>query len=181
MSNDSTSTGYLTPTSTGPDYDEALERELSRWVRAVSGLPAGMVKPRWTPVQSAQPPADVNWCGFGITDFNPDANPAFIQQGDDRSEMWRHEVIECMASFYGPGGQGIGTQFRDGVTVSQNNETLNATGLTLFDVSKLTPFPELINNQWVRRYDITVRLRRKVIREYGIKSLAEAPVTFFGD
>ncbi|HHY9671421.1 TPA: phage neck terminator protein, partial [Escherichia coli] len=24
-------------------------------------------------------------------------------------------------------------------------------------------------------------LRRKVVREYGIKSLVEAPVTFFGD
>jgi hypothetical protein len=28
---------------------------------------------------------------------------------------------------------------------------------------------------------MTVRLRRKVVREYGIKSLVEAPVTFFGE
>ncbi|MGE9575054.1 phage neck terminator protein, partial [Escherichia coli] len=28
---------------------------------------------------------------------------------------------------------------------------------------------------------MTVRLRRKVVREYGIKSLVEAPVIFFGD
>ncbi|EPH7603555.1 phage neck terminator protein, partial [Escherichia coli] len=54
-------------------------------------------------------------------------------------------------------------------------------GLSLGDYTGLTPFPELINQQWVRRYDMTVRLRRKVVREYGIKSLVEAPVIFFGD
>lgn len=181
MSNDSTSAGYLTPGGTAPAYDEALERELSRWVLAVSGLATGMVRPRWTPVLAAQPAADVNWCGFGIIDFEPDASPAFIQSDADSSELWRHEVIECMASFYGPAGQRLGTQFRDGIAVPQNNEALNAAGLSLSDYSKLTGFPELINNQWVRRYDITVRLRRKVVREYGIKSLVEAPVSFFGD
>ena len=30
-------------------------------------------------------------------------------------------------------------------------------------------------------WGMTVRLRRKVVREYGIKSLVEAPVTFFGE
>ena len=39
--------------------------------------------------------------------------------------------------------------------------------------------PELINNQWVRRYDISVDLRRKIIRQYGIQSLVDAPVQFW--
>lgn len=181
MSNDTTQPGYLTPTSTPQAYDEDLERELSRWVKALSGLPDGMVRPRWTPVQAAMPAQNVNWCGFGIIGFTNDDSPAFVQQSEEGAQMWRHEVIECLASFYGPGGQRIATQFSDGVSVNQNNETLNASNLSLYDISRLTPAPELINSQWVRRYDLTVRLRRKVIREYGIKSLAEAPVTFFGD
>lgn len=181
MSNDTTQPGYLTPTSTLQAYDEDLERELSRWVKALSGLPDGMVRPRWTPVQAAMPAQNVNWCGFGIIGFTNDDSPAFVQQSEEGAQMWRHEVIECLASFYGPGGQRIATQFSDGVSVNQNNETLNAINLSLYDISRLTPAPELINSQWVRRYDLTVRLRRKVIREYGIKSLAEAPVTFFGD
>jgi hypothetical protein len=41
--------------------------------------------------------------------------------------------------------------------------------------------PELINNQWVRRYDLHITLRRKIIRSYGINSLLSAPVTFFGE
>lgn len=181
MSNDSTSPGYLTPTSVPQAYDEALERELSRWVGAVSGLPPGMVRPRWTPVQAALPAADVNWCGFGITGFTSDDSPAFVSQNDESDQLWRHEVIETLTSFYGPSGQSIATLFRDGLTVEQNNQTLKQHELSLAGYSDLIPFPELINNQWVRRYDITVRLRRKVIRDYGIKSLASAPVSFFGD
>ncbi|EPX7387252.1 phage neck terminator protein, partial [Escherichia coli] len=93
----------------------------------------------------------------------------------------RHETIECMASFYGPAGMVYASRFRDGISVPQNNAALNALGLSLGDYTGLTPFPELINQQWVRRYDMTVRLRRKVVREYGIKSLVDAPVIFFGD
>lgn len=181
MSNDSTTPGYLTPTGAAPLYDEALERELSRWVRAVTGLPAGMVRPRWMPEQAAQPAAAVNWCGFGITGFDPDAGPAFVQ-GDENSELWRHETVECMASFYGPDSQAFAGLFRDGISIPQNNTTLTSgTDLSLTDCSGLTPFPELINNQWVRRYDVTVRLRRKVIRTYGIKSLAEAGQITIGE
>ncbi|WP_312297116.1 phage neck terminator protein [Atlantibacter hermannii] len=181
VSNSSTSPGYLTPVSVPQAYDEALERELSQWVRALSGLSAGMVRPRWTPTQAAVPAADVNWCGFGITGMSADDSPAFVRQTDDSNQMWRHEVIETLASFYGPASQSVATLFRDGLTVEQNNATLNDNGLSLADYSELIAFPELINNQWVRRYDITVRLRRKVIREYGIKSILSAPVQFFGD
>lgn len=181
MSNDSTTRGYLKPVSEPQSYDEELERELSRWVRALSGLPAGMVRPRWTATQAALPAADKNWCGFGITGISADNSPAFVRQTEDGNQLWRHEVIETFASFYGPQSQSVATLFRDGLTVEQNNETLKQIELSLADYSELTAFPELINNQWVRRYDITVRLRRKVIRDYGIKSLVDAPVSFFGD
>ncbi|EHN87173.1 hypothetical protein ESQG_01080 [Escherichia coli H494] len=113
--------------------------------------------------------------------WSGDDSPAFTRQTDDGSKLWRHETIECMASFYGPAGMVYASRFRDGISVPQNNAALNALGLSLGDYTGLTPFPEFINQQWVRRYDMTVRLRRKVVREYGIKSLVEAPVIFFGD
>ncbi|CAM3714321.1 hypothetical protein [Rouxiella silvae] len=171
LSNDSTAAGWLTPTGDPPDTDESLERKLSQWVKALSGLPDGMVRPRWTPVQPAQPAQSVNWCGFGILSITGDDNPAFVNQSDDSTEMWKHEQIECMTSFYGPGSQGVASQFRDGLKVSQNNAQLNTLGLSLGEYSKLVSAPELINQQWVRRYDMTIFLRRKLIRTYGIKSV----------
>ncbi|MBP2167729.1 hypothetical protein J2125_000921 [Erwinia toletana] len=180
-SNDTTSPGYLTPTTPDADYDEALEQQLGQWIQALSGLAADRVRPRWPATQAEQPAAEVDWCAFGIISFDRDANPAFVQQGAAGGELQCQEVIECEALFYGANGQQIATRFRDGVTVSQNSATFNTMGMSLLDCSKLTSSPELVNNQWQRRYDMTLRLGRKIIREYGIKTLADAPVTFFGE
>lgn len=180
MSNDSTTAGYLTPTGPPPLYDEELEREISRWIRAVSGLPAKMVFPRMTDPQTQIPQNGTTWCGFSISDFNQDAYPALIAGGES-SQQWDHESLNILCCFYGPAGQQTATRFRAGIFISQNNDELKRLGLTLWQCGKMYNVPELINNQWVRRYDITVILRRKVIREYGIKSLTSAPVKFFGE
>ncbi|MCC8364918.1 hypothetical protein J8V57_01260 [Xenorhabdus sp. PB61.4] len=178
--NTSEQAGWLTPDNE-PAYDEELERLLSQWLRAVSGLPNGMVRPRWTPAPAAQPSADNNWCGFGIVELPVDDNPAFTNQTQEHGELWRHEEFECSASFYGPRSQWYITRFRDGISLSQNNAELNKLGLSVVKHSGITAFPEHINNQWVRRYDITVILRRKVVRRYGTKAIRDAPVQFFGD
>ncbi|MMZ56972.1 hypothetical protein D1872_188850 [compost metagenome] len=180
MSNDSTTPGYLTPNGNGPAYDEELERLLSRWVRGVTGLDKNVVYPRWTDPQIQIPKNGTTWCAFGITGVQEDTNPAYIQ-GDESAEQWSHETVDILCCFYGPRGMSVVTQFRDGLFVSQNNDELKKIGLTLLDCGRIFNLPELINNQWVRRYDIAVRLRRKVVREYGIKSLVEAPVQFFGE
>lgn len=181
MNNDSPGGGWLIPVASTQQDDEALERTLSRWVRGVSGLKPGHIRPRWTPEQPPLMPADTDWCAFGITGFQADDNPALISTDDEGSVLWRHEVVECMASFYGPGSQRSVTLFRDGLTLSQNNDALNAAGLSFAGAGNIIPFPERISHQWVRRYDITVTLRRKVMREYRVKSLREAPVTFSGE
>lgn len=172
--------GWLLPDNE-PVYDEELERLISRWVRAVSGLEKGRVLPRWVSKQPAQLPPETDWCGFGITGMAEDSSPAIVPAGAESAELWRHEEFECMASFYGPRSQRYITRFRDGISLSQNNDELGRNDLSVVRHSGITPFPELINNQWVRRYDITVTLRRKVIREYGIKTLTDTSVTFFGE
>ncbi len=179
--NTSTERGWLTPTSDAPDYDEALEDLLHQWMSNVSALPARLVRPRWQKEQPALLPVDTNWCAFGIIGWPIDNSPAFTHQTDEGAQLWRHETFECMASFYGPAGMRFASRFRDGITLPQNNAELNTMNLSLGDYTGLTSFPELINQQWVRRYDMTVRLRRKVVREYGIKSLVDAPVTYFGE
>ena len=89
--------------------------------------------------------------------------------------------MSLILCFYGPQGLAMATRFRDGLLVSQNNDELNRSGLTLLQMGRILNLPELINNQWVRRYDISVDLRRKIIRQYGIQSLVDAPVQYFGE
>ncbi|AKH65901.1 bacteriophage protein [Photorhabdus thracensis] len=181
MSNGSDKAGWLTSVTPGPEYDEELEHTLSCWVSGVSGLPDDKVRSRWTSVESPPLPVDDDGCDFGIMAFISDVTPAFENQTEESTELWRHEEIECLVSFYGPNCQRYGTCFRDGLAVSQNNDELGRFGLSVDKSSQLTALPELINNQWVRCYDMTITLRRKVVREYGVKSLVEAPVKFFGD
>ncbi|WP_431022037.1 Bacteriophage protein [Erwinia rhapontici] len=175
--NSSTEPGWLTPTGESPEYDAALDTLLGRWMRFVSDMPAGMVRPRWQPVHAAMPSAETNWVAFGVIEWPVDDTPAFTLQTETGSQLWRHEEFIAMASFYGPAGMRYASVFRDGISVEQNNRELNRLALSLADHGDIIPFPELINNQWVRRYDIRVRLRRKVVRTYNIQSIVDGNVT----
>ncbi|HHJ4449415.1 TPA: hypothetical protein ACQJMR_005086 [Raoultella ornithinolytica] len=149
-------------------------------MRGVTGLDATLVYPRWTDPQQAIPKNGTTWCAFGITGIQEDFNPAYLQ-GEESTEQWSHETVSLILCFYGPQGLATATRFRDGLLVAQNNDGLNQAGLTFLQHGQILNLPELINNQWVRRYDISVDLRRKIIRQYGIQSLVNAPVQFFGD
>lgn len=182
MSNDSTEPGYLTPVGTGPEYDQALERQISRWIRGVTGLDATLVFPRWTDPQSTIPKNGTTWAAFGVTTMPRDDMPAAIQVSEEQSEQWAWEQVTVICCFYGPLGAATAARFRDGLYVEQNNTTLRAAaGLSLVDAGKIYNLPELINNQWVRRYDITVTLQRKNTRNFNIKTIQSATVQFFGE
>ncbi|EAQ6363604.1 hypothetical protein DEI78_13110 [Salmonella enterica subsp. enterica serovar Oranienburg] len=176
MSNDSTAHGYLTPVGDSPQYDEALEREISRWIRGVSGLPAALVFPRWTDPQPQIPNNGVTWCGFGVTSIPLPVNPASVQIDENTSEQWEWERVTVICCFYGPQGASRASTFRAGLFIEQNNAELNRAGLSLSEIGNIYNLPELINNQWVRRYDITITLNRKTIRTYNIKSIVDGNV-----
>lgn len=181
MANDSTAAGYLTPVSPAPPYGEDLERLISRWIRGLTALDTNMVYPRWTDPQATIPVNGTTWCAFGITSVVQDVHPAQVSVDDNIEARWQQESIDIIFCFYGPAGLSIATQFRDGLYLPQNNNALNRVGMSFGEAGRLMAVPELINNQWVRRFDVTVTLRRKTTRNYNIKSFLSAPVQFFGD
>lgn len=62
--------------------------------------------------------------------------------------------------------------------VPQNSEALKVRDMAFVEAGELIAAPELINQQWVRRYDLRIRLRRKINRTYQVLNIlsAEAPV-----
>ncbi|MEN0630623.1 hypothetical protein AAIG33_24920 [Phytobacter ursingii] len=181
MSNDSTEPGYLTPVGAEPDYDQELERQISRWIRGITGLDASVVLPRWTDPQQQIHKSGITWCEFGIAISDPEDFPADVQV-DEQSQQWVWEKVNIICCFYGPQGNAMASRFRAGMFVEQNNTALrSASGLSFLDAGKIFNLPVLINNQWVRRYDLTVTLSRKNIRTFNIKTIQSAPVQFFGD
>ena len=181
MSNDSTGRGYLTPAADGPAYDEALEQLISQWISGVSGLAESSILPRWADLAPPTPANDTTWCSFGISAVPHRDIPAQVQISDDQAEQWSWEQLTVLCSFYGPQGAGTAATFYAGIFIEQNNTELNTAGLSLCGAGTLFNLPELINNTWVRRYDLTVTLSRKTTRIYNIKTLKSASAQFFGE
>jgi len=180
MANDSTTGGYLTPTSATPDYDQALERNISQWIQGVSGLTKA-VFPRWTDPQPKLPDITANWASFGISVNPASGYPVITQSSDTESSATTFETFDVLISFYGPLGMQNAGLFRSGLFISQNNETLKLAGLTLVKVSdRVIVAPELINNRWQRRYDLTATVGRSATRTYAIDSIITPNVIITG-
>jgi hypothetical protein len=145
----------------------------------LTGLPGNMVRPRWQPTVPKQPDPSVNWCAIGVTNSDPDANPTIVHSptGEGSDMLLRHEVLTVLASFYGPNASANAAQARDGLFISQNHAMLTAYSMGLVSVGPKRPAPELVNQQWVRRFDFEIFIRRQIVRTYNVLNILSAQAT----
>ncbi|MGU2444434.1 phage neck terminator protein [Burkholderia cenocepacia] len=172
--NDSSTGGYLAPAvDTPPDEDDALDDLVHDLVAGITALPPDLVRPRWQPTVPKQPEPSVNWCAFGIQTQTPDASPAIVHNGaNEGSDTYiRHQDLDVPCTFYGPAAKGYAQRLADGLALPQNREQLQMLDMAFVGVSEIRAAPDLVNQQWVRRYDMTVHLRRKVARTYAVLNL----------
>jgi hypothetical protein len=177
MPNDSTAAGYLQPTALSPPLEDAdLDAIFQQMIVGLTGLPGNMVRPRWQPTVPKQPEPTVNWCAIGVMDSDADANPYMEHDpanvGSDT--LQRNEVLIVLASFYGPNASAYAAMARDGIFVSQNNAMLATNNMGLVDVGRKRAVPELVNQQWVRRFDFEIRIRREILRTYNVLNIQSA-------
>lgn len=175
MANTSATGGYLTPDGGALPLDEDLEDALQAHVVGISGLPSSMVRPRWQNPVPEMPEVGQNWAAIGIQLTQADDGPV-ITQGDNSAQYIRHETLTVLLSFYGDSGNSYATLFRDGMAIPQNNDQLAAIRAKVIGVGDVLSVPELVNQQFIRRYDLPFSIRRKVIRTYQIKPLDSPPV-----
>ena len=177
--NDSSTGGYLAPSVASPPLEDAeLDALIQQMVVGITGLPGNMVRPRWQPVVPKQPEPGVNWCAIGITAQENDANPVIQHSGaDSGSDTYiRHQGIEVLTSFYGPNGKRYAQQLSDGLAIPQNREQLGVNDMAFVEAGAIRSVPEQVNQQWIRRYDLMVWLRRKITRSYAVLNLLSADV-----
>lgn len=183
MANTSATGGYLVPVSAPPANDDALEDILQAAVVGITGLDGSLVRPRWQPGNPKQPEASVDWCAFGVTETEPEDGTAYVAHdgnangGLGQDNLQRHESFRVLASFYGPNAAGYAQRLRDGLYIAQNREELAASLIAFVNTDTIRQVPEFVNNQWVKRYDLSVNFRRKVERAYAIQNLASAGIT----
>lgn len=162
-----------------PLEDDALDDFFQTLVVGVTGLEGKWVRPRFQTEPPNLPPATQNWVSVGVMNRTRDTYAAV--QHDPVGEGWdsvsRGEDLELLCSFYGPNCQGIGAMFDDGLMVAQNREVLFHSGMELTSTGDLQKRPELVKERWYSRADLSVFLRRQVVRYYPVRSLVSALIT----
>jgi len=183
MANDSSTGGYLLPADAPAPEDAELDALLQAAVRDITGLPGSLVRPRWQPNPPKQPEPSVDWCAIGVMVQTPDDGPALLHQpdGSGATRLERHVDIEVLATFYGPRASAYASRLRDGLGIPQNLEALRASALAFVSAGAVRAIPEFWNQQWIRRYDLPLLLRRKVTRIYPIRNIVAADIHLFDD
>lgn len=178
MSNNSTSGGYLIPTSSqGLPGDLTLNQFIQTVLVGISGLPGQFVRPSWQKKPPAQPDIDVNWIAYGINITTPDANAYVAINNDGNTELQRQELLEIKCSFYGAAAYEISTEVRDGFQIQQNLDALRTANMGFAWCDNAVQLPDLVNESWVQRIDMGVFLRRQRQRIYPILEILSAKGT----
>jgi hypothetical protein len=177
MPNDSSTGGFLSPVAPSSAlFDAALDALLQQLVVGVTGLPGPLVRPRWQPVEPKRPEPATDWAAVGVSAADPTDYPVEWHdgsgEGSDVQEAW--EQLTALASFYGPHGMQNASLLRRGLYVPQNREALQLAGVDVVDAGGVTAAPDLVNQQWIRRYDLSIRLRRKVQTTYAVLNIESA-------
>lgn len=167
--------GYLRPTSSQPlPGGLSLEDFIQTVIVGVSGITGTLVRPKWQQNPPKQPDVDVDWVAFGVQQVPIDANAYVGMQPDDSTLLARMEKLEIQLSFYGPNAQENAATFRDGFQIQQNLEALYLANMGFNGISPAIRGPDLINQRWVNRFEVTLTLVRTIIRTYPVLSFASA-------
>jgi hypothetical protein len=170
--NDSSTGGYLLPKSQPSEFGNlSFEEFLQTVFVGVSGLPGDLVRPKWQENPPTQPDIGVNWLAIGLGEDDADT---FAYNGIDSSgnnSFQRMEALSVQCTFYGPDSHRYMRIVRDGFQIPQNFAALQKANMGFVSTSRGTRVPDLVNERWVNRWEMTAYFRRQDIRTYPILNL----------
>ena len=179
MANDSSTGGYLSPSSS-PLEGQALVDFFQGWLVGITGLSGQNVRPRWQPEPPNIPAATVDWMAFGITGREVQTNAAIVHfSGYD--QLRRHETLTILMTIYGPNADATVSTLREGLQIPQNLEPLQLQAMGLIDVGTAVVTSELVKMQWIYRVDLEIKVRRQLVYTYPILDLLHADGTLTTD
>ena len=183
--NTSATGGYIIEVPPSPPGVHEIAAGLQQMIVALTGLPGSLVRPRWQRMPPTQPDPETTWASIGVTRVEADAYPYITHDGAAQlvgtegkgvDRMQRHLTVSVLATFYGPEAELCAGSVRDGLYMNQNWEPLASLGLKLRDFRDLARNAELINQQWVDRFDVLLELRQQIDRVYPVLNIEGADV-----
>ena len=180
MFNTSATGGYLLPSGNSIDGQD-LRRFLQSIIVGVTGLDGALVRQSFHQNPAPIPGIDIDWCAFFIASQKADANPYIEERTDLSARLIRHERLTVQCALYGPHCLDHAGQLRDGLYLSQNRDALKIAGIGLVDCTDLLHVPELVNDRYYDRADVSLLFNREVRRDYPVLSFLAASGTIYTD
>jgi hypothetical protein len=180
---DSSTGGYLAPTSTGGDLnDQALQDFLQGIVVGITGMAGNLVRPRFQKEPPDPPDIDTTWAAIGPGQRDREPFSALVRKSQSTIVV-RNRTLEIICSFYGPEAETMGEMFAMGLDLPQNREGIQyangqLTGFNLVGgVTGPVIAPALVKSQWRYRADYTFKLRQQQQYTYPVLTVEKAQAT----
>jgi hypothetical protein len=163
--------GYLRPTNSVLEGSAFMDF-MHDWLVGITNLPNQNVRPMWQRNPPPIPSPETDWLAFGVSQQRQDDN-AYMKMQDGNAALMRGEEIDIACVFYGDNSQDYANRLRDGLEITQNFDPLYQ-GIRYKTASVTTHVPEIINDIYYDRTDITITLVREVNRSYEVLSFVAA-------
>lgn len=177
MPNNSATGGYLLPTTQGLPGGLTLDQFIQTVIVGISNFAGTLVRPTWQQNSPPTPDIGVDWIAYGITQVPPNAYAYTDLDESGNFNIQRHEGLEVRCFIYGPNAMDNMTELRDGFQIQQNLEALTIAKMGFTETLPAIHAPELINEQWFDRYDLSIILTRLIQRTYPVLSFVSATGT----
>jgi hypothetical protein len=161
-----------------PSNDELVTMVIEV-LRGVTGMPPGLIRPRWQPKAPNWPAEGIDWVSVGVVRTVP-SDYGGQTFSDEKLVHQQHLTVECLLSIYGPSAVRIAGVVRAGLQMTLNQDAIHGIGLAVQDVGATTTLSEEVNSVFIPRLDLPVQFRMVMSTTYNVPEIRKSGGTIEG-